>query len=123
MPDAGRRANDQHVLGVPLTEPVVPHRGFARGLAPVEVLGVEQFQCDAHTGELGMRYRPVRLRVHALVFTSAREQQRIHRVIILLRDIVPTHALAVGGREYREDAPAGHGMRGSDRTAREALGA
>ena len=85
------------MLLIRLAETVIAHRRRPLDAALVDVLAMEQLQRHPDPGELTMHRRPVRLRMHALMLPTAREQQLIHRRLVQVGDIVPAHTLPVCG--------------------------
>ncbi len=118
--DPRRRPADQDVLLIRLAETVIAHRRRPLDAALVDVLAMEQLQRHPDPGELTMNRRPVRLRMHALILPTAREQTGIHRGLVQVGHIVPADTLPVGGLDHRGQAMTRHPLRG-DLPAREPL--
>jgi len=73
---------------------------------------VQQLQRHPDTGQLAMHLLPVRLRVHADMLTTPREQARIHVLLIEVGDVVPRDALAIRGIDHRGHRMPRHALQG-----------
>lgn len=76
----------------------------------IDVLAMQQLQCDPDPGQLFVHRVPIRLGIHALVFTAMRKHHLIHLGLGQLGKIIPLDVSAVYGFKHGSDTIARDAM-------------